>query len=97
MSDRNELNDLVEIWKTLEAFVVSLDRIGSYWLFKGGEEAAKTALVDFLSSEMSDRLAEARRLALDIIIEKKPEMEKKLEELAEDEDAIGYWQGTKNK
>lgn len=92
MQEEN-IEKLIDVWKVLEALTVSMDRMGSYWI--GHSEQAKLtfdALSEYLSPDMVGRIADARRLVVDILESEAPNEVDHIEKLAEDEAAIGYWQ-----
>ncbi|MFC6617922.1 hypothetical protein [Deinococcus radiophilus] len=84
--------ELLEVWKVLENLTVSLDRLGLYQL-RYGEAGAMHELHRHLSPELVRRIAHARRLTVDALTRDDPDMLERLEQLAEDEAAIGYWTG----
>lgn len=88
----DEVDKLIEVWKVLEALTVSLDRMGTYWLFHG-EEAAKEALHQYIGPAMNERIASARYLMVGILESHDPDVMERLEALAENENDIGYWEG----
>jgi hypothetical protein len=87
-----DIDKLIEIWKVLEALTVSMDRLGHYEL-NFGTEAAKEALHQYFGIENNRRIAHARRMMVEILEGLDPDMADKLDELAEDEGLIGYWDG----
>jgi hypothetical protein len=85
--------DLVAVWKVLEALTVSLDKIEHYCLFHG-EDAAKEALLTFMQPLMFDRIAHARQTLVTMLESCDPAIQARLELLASNEAEIGYWQGS---
>ncbi|HEY0738687.1 MAG TPA: hypothetical protein VGD69_27460 [Herpetosiphonaceae bacterium] len=88
----DELDDLLEVWKVLEVLTVSLDRIGEYWRIRG-EEAAKQALHEFIGPQLFEKIADARGRMVTILEAHDPQIMEHLEQLAEDEAQLGYWDG----
>lgn len=92
MKEEN-IEKLIEVWKVLEALTVSMDRMGSYWI--GHSEQAKLtfdALSEYLSPDMIGRIADARSSIMDVLASEARNEIDRIEKLAEDEAAIGYWQ-----
>jgi hypothetical protein len=88
----SEEEKLIEVWKVLEALTVSMDRMGHYWLWQG-EEAAKQALHQYMDPALFNRIAQARYLITAVLEARNPRMRRRLDELAEKEDDIPYWNG----
>jgi hypothetical protein len=88
----DEREKLVEVWKVLEVLTVSLDRLGMYQVFNG-EEAAKEALHRFIGPAISEKIADARYLMVSILESRDPKIGDRLEEMAENEQEMGYWNG----
>src|SRR5262245_4640487 len=91
-----DLDSLVEIWKVLEILTVSLDRMGHFWL-EHGEDAAKEALHQYMEHTMSEKITQARSLIISVMENYDPAIMDRLEELADNEAEMGYWDGPKNK
>jgi len=86
-----EKEKLIQIWKALESLVVSLDRIGSYEI-DNGKEAALLELDKYFCPDNCNKFSNARMLINEIIESKFPGTDIELENMAEDENEIGYWQ-----
>jgi hypothetical protein len=86
-----EKKKLIEIWQALESLVVSIDRIGSYEV-DNGKEAALKALDSYFVPENCNKIAHARMLINELIETEFPGTDKELEEMAENEKLIGFWQ-----
>lgn len=80
---------LLDIWKVLEALVVSLDRMGSDEAIKGIDSA--TALKAYFNPKLFRRLAHARTQVRTLLVEHDPGIGSRLDRFADDE--IGYWRG----
>jgi len=85
-------SDLLEIWKVLEVLTVSLDRLGEFELIHG-EGPAKEALHRFMGPGQCSKIAHTRKLMTELLINCDPALDKLTEELAENEVAMGYWDG----
>ena len=86
-------DDLIAVWKVLEALTVSLNRMGHYGIIHG-EDAAKEALLTFMRPPMFDKIARARRTLVTMLESCDPAIREHLEMLASNEAEIGYWQGS---
>jgi hypothetical protein len=93
--DQDETEKLIEVWKVLHVLTVSMRRIGEYWL-EHGEEAAKEAMHQFMGPPISEQLVHARRLISDVLENHDPTVGDRLEAMAEDEAAMGYWDGPRS-
>lgn len=82
---------LIEVWKVLEALVVSLDRIGSLEAISGEDSA--TALRAYFDPELYGRLTKARTDVRALLEEHDPRIGSRLERFTDNEDEIGYWRG----
>lgn len=91
-----EKDKLIAIWSSLESLVVSLDRIGSYEIDNGKQVALK-ALDDYFSPENCKKFSQARTLINELIENEFPGIGSELEDLAENETSMGYWQYPKKK
>ncbi|HEY0606321.1 MAG TPA: hypothetical protein VGD58_25585 [Herpetosiphonaceae bacterium] len=92
----DELNSLLEVWKVLEVLTVSLDRMGEYWRIHG-EEAAKQALHEFVGPDLFEKIADARTRMVVMLQAHDPQIREHMEQLAEDEAQLGYWDGPQQK
>ncbi len=86
-----EKEKLVEIWKALESLVVSLDRIGSYEI-DNGKNSALLELDKYFCPKNCNKFSNARMLINEIIESEFPGTDIELENMAENEKEIGYWQ-----
>lgn len=86
------LRDALDIWSVLEALTVSLDKLGSYQA-QHGAEAGSRALNRYFQPKLFRRIANARRKIAEAFIEADSRWDEKLDQLAENEAEIGYWQG----
>ena len=91
-----DLDSLIEIWKVLELLTVSSNRVGHFWL-EHGEDAAKEALHQYMGPPIFRKLAQARKLIISVMENYDPAIMDRLEELADNEAEMGYWDGPKNK
>ena len=89
---RDAFPELLNIWTVLEALTVSFDRIGAYQALRN-PEGGPAALAAFIEPKLVQRIADARTQVIALLHSADPEVHELLEHLAEDEDAIGYWQG----
>lgn len=83
-----DLGFLLDVWKIIDAMVVSLDRIGSCAVHNGPEQGLK-ALDGYFSSDIFRRLTKLRTELLERMMQLNPNIESDLEHLAEMEDR--YW------
>lgn len=88
-----EVEALLEVWKVLEALTVSGRRIGQYENLYG-ETAGKQAISDYMGASLFQRIAKARSIIASILERADPTLSDKLETMAENEEDIGYWQGS---
>jgi hypothetical protein len=93
---QTDLYRLIEIWKVLEILTVSSGRMGHFWL-EHGEEAAKEALHQYMGPAMFEKIAQARSLIISVMENYDPAIMNRLEELADNEAEMGYWDGPTNK
>src|SRR4051812_17267390 len=96
MTQYEETEKLVEIWRVLVALSVSMDRLGAYNLVCG-EEAAKDAVHQFFGAEMFQRISKARGAITTLLIERDPTIEERLEAIGDNEMEMGYWNGPKTR
>lgn len=87
-----DLEQLLEVWKVLETLTVSLRRLGEFEL-SYGEEQAKAALDEYVNPALSQRIARARRLIIEVMARHDPAIMDRLEELSVRDAGIGYWSG----
>ena len=93
---KKNLEQLIEVWKTLEVLTVSLDRMGSYWLAHD-EDAAKTALHQFMDATLFEKISHARSLVVSMLEDHAPAIIHNLEKISENESEMGYWNGPLHK
>ena len=91
-SIRDAFPELLNIWTVLEALTVSFDRIGAYQALRD-PDGGPAALAAFIEPKLVQRIAAARAQVAALLRSADPEVTELLEHLAENEDAIGYWQG----
>ena len=93
--DQDETEKLIEVWKVLHVLTISMRRIGEYWL-EHGEEAAKEAMHQFMGPPIANQLSEARHIISTFLEDHDPTISARLDVMAEDEAAMGYWDGPKS-
>jgi hypothetical protein len=91
-----DLDRLIEIWKVLEILTVSSDRMGHFWL-EHGEDAAKEALHQYMVPAMFEKISQARSQIISVMEHYDPTIMDRLEELADNEAEMGYWDGPTSK
>jgi hypothetical protein len=91
MDDEDKQN-LIEVWKVLEMLTVSIDRIGHFQSVKG-DAAGNDALLAFIGPDVARMIAQARRLAVNVLEKHIPTIHEELENLVENEVEMKYWNG----
>jgi hypothetical protein len=92
MVEPDDIEKLIEVWRVLEAWTVSMDRLSEYWVAQG-EAVAKEEIVKFAGPRMNAQLAHARSLMVEVLEKRDPAIAARLDSMAEDEAVIGYWNG----
>jgi hypothetical protein len=92
---KTQIIQLIEVWKTLNTLTVSLDRIGTFQAFHG-EQKGKEALSEYFEPKLVRRIAASRRMVTSILESADATLLEKMGDMADDEEAMGYWDGLKD-